>query len=430
MNTRATAAHLINEVLSKQRSLRDVMSSFHSNSSQDRAFVQAVVFGVLRLASRLAFITEQLVPKPVKDPIVKHLLYVGIYQLQYMEIPDYAAVKETVDATHSLKKRWARSLINAVLRQAQRQQETLEEKVTNNESAWFAHPEWWIDHVKRCWPNEWKTILTNNNQPPPLALRINCQKTSREQYLNTLKTAKIAARALEPTKYGLIVETPQDPTTLPGFEQGCFSVQDGASQWVSHALDLHSSAHVLDACAAPGGKTTQLLEAVPNLNVLALDISKSRLTRLEENLSRLQLQASIQVGNATQPDTWWDKRLFDRILVDAPCSGSGVIRRHPDIKHLRHPSDLPTLCARQAKLLQTLWPLLQPGGRLLYTTCSIFPEENVQILTQFVNQTADAKPLPLNLPVGHAQAIGVQIFPGDNDMDGFYYACLEKHPTL
>lgn len=447
MNTRALASQLVYEVLQNGRSLSQVLPIFKSKckNAQDGALVQAMAFGVIRWFPRLHFMINQLLQKPLKskDSEILYLIAVGIYQLMDMQIAEHAAVSETVAATKEINKIWAKGLVNAVLRSYQRQAQSLQQSIQHNIEAYYAHPQWLIDEIKTSWPNEWKSILEANNQLPPLYLRINLQKTTREAYLNELLAINIEAEIIPYTEVGLLLKSPLDITTLPGFKEGLFSVQDIAAQFAAGLLDLSSSLstsstlsslssssltplRILDACAAPGGKTAHILETKPNSELLALDISPTRTKLISENLQRLQLKAQVITNDANNPKAWWDQQLFDRILLDAPCSATGVIRRHPDIKYLRKPIDIQQMAEQQDHLLNALWPLLRPGGILVYATCSILAEENSKRIEKFLSCQTDAQILPFDLPIGIEQTIGYQLLPGQNNTDGFYYARIKK----
>jgi len=431
MNTRAQAVQVLYSVLHEGRSLSDELpiAKKQCKNAQDGAFLQALCFGVLRIYPRLSLIANQFLQNPIKekDIDVLYLICVGLYQLMEMRVLPHAALSETVEAARQLQKPWATGLINGVLRNFQRKTEGFSEIIENNLEAKYAHPHWLIDAIKKAWPEDFEEILIENNTPPPLILRVNLQKIKREEYLNELANQNINAEVLPFTKGGIVLQTPEDITGLPGFKEGLFSVQDGAAQFAADCLNLAPGLHVLDACAAPGGKTTHILEMEPKLSeLIAIDISPLRIKSIEENLARLNLQAFVLAADATHPKTWWKGKLFDRILLDAPCSGTGVIRRHPDIKYLRHPQDINQLAEQQQKLLQSLWPLLTSGGILLYVTCSILPQENRDVVKCFLDQQPDALLLTTALPYGYPQSIGHQLLPGQNKSDGFYYAAIAK----
>ncbi len=430
MNTRALATSVLQKVLSQGKSLAQVLPPVKEkcSSSQDAAFLQMLSYGVIRFYPRLCFLADQLIRKPLKskDQDLYFLILIGIYQLSNLDVPAYAALQETVEATKVLKKNWATGFVNATLRTYQRQGSDLEKQLPTKPEALYSHPTWFIQAIQKAWPEQWQSILLNNNQQPPLTLRVNRLKKTREQYLSLLNESAITGVSLAQTSSGIILDPPLPITELPGFSEGFFSVQDGASQLVADQLKLSPGLRVLDACAAPGGKTSHLLETEPNISELvAIELSESRTKTIFENLKRLQLQATVITADAQNPSTWWDNKPFDRILLDAPCSSSGVIRRHPDIKFLRKFTDIAALQAQQLDLLRALWPLLEPNGILLYTTCSIFPKENVEVIQQFLSEVT-ATPLPLSLPTGIPQTLGHQILPGQDNLDGFYYACLQK----
>ena len=434
MNTRALATQAIYAVLTDGHSLSHCLPLFKKKcrTAEDAAFLQALVFGVIRWYPRLEFIANQLLEKGIKqkDSDLLYLIAAGLYQLTDMHVPEHAALAETVEAASVLNKPWAKGLVNAILRSYQRKAADLKQILQSNEVAYYAHPQWLIDTLKIDWPDQWKNILTANNTLPPLSLRVNLQKKSRESYLSELEKAGFLATAIPYTPSGIVLKTPTDITTLPGFDAGEFSVQDGAAQLSAALLELAPNFRVLDACAAPGGKTTHMLEMEPNLSeLIAIDISPERTALISENLTRLQLHATVITANASHPTTWWNGKLFDRILCDAPCSATGVIRRHPDIKYLKTSEDLIKLSQQQTQLLSALWPLLKPGGILVYATCSIFSKENDACVQTFLHATQNAYLLPISVACGLAKTIGQQILPGQNNMDGFYYARIGKRIT-
>ena len=439
INTRARATQLIDAVFTQHKHLNtidlfaDVSNVSNTNSQDyapsDKAFIQALIFGTIRWFPRLKFILDQLLEKPLKkqDQDLVCLMACGLFQLIFLNTPAYACVTESVEATRQLNKPWAAKLVNAVLRNYQRRAKHLEALVEHDEIAYFAHPQWLIDRLKKHWPLHWHAILCDNNQEAPLCLRINLRQTTRENYIMLLSKAGIIATPLAHTQAGVLLNNSHPIPTLPGFEAGLFSVQDGASQMIATLLNLKPGLRVLDACAAPGGKSGLILETEPGLSELvALDRSKMRLKTLLDNLQRLQLKATIIQTDTCDTATWWDGRLFDRILLDAPCSATGIIRRHPDIKYHLKPDHLIDLNHRQLTLLESLWPLLKPEGLLLYTTCSILPEENVELTQKFISQHSDAIAMPIALPIGIPQTIGHQLLPGQDQTDGFYYACIRK----
>jgi 16S rRNA (cytosine967-C5)-methyltransferase len=364
-------------------------------------------------------------PLKPKDKDVYCLLLVGLYQLLDLAIPPHAAVAETVEAARCLGKPWASGLVNAVLRGFERAGADLLAQIDQQEEAATAHPSWLLRRIQRDWPDDAPSILQANNQHPPMTLRVNARRMDRERYLRLVSESGIVARAAEHTSPGVTLNTPLDVSEVLGFDAGWVSVQDAAAQLTAPLLAVRSGERILDACAAPGGKACHILESAP-CNLWAVDISSERLRQVEENLSRLGLQARLVAGDATEPTKWWDGVPFDRILVDAPCSSTGVIRRHPDIKMLRRPQDIPALTRLQGRLLEALWPLLRPGGCLVYCTCSILPEENEQVVQGFLAAHADASEQAIDAGWGHTRVVGRQVLPGEHQMDGFYYARVEK----
>jgi len=394
-------------------------------SGKDRAFIQALCFGVCRQYHRLDFILSQLLDKPLKDADVKSLALVGLYQLNFMRVKPHAAVSETVLAAR--KKPWAKSLLNAVLRTYLREQEGLEHKADKSPVAALSHPDWLLRQIEQDWPEQAPAILQQNNQQPPMALRVNLAKISRESYLQLLAEQEITAETVSFCPSSIKLEKPVPVDLLPGFADGFVSVQDTAAQLAAGLLDLQPGQRVLDVCAAPGGKAAHILESQTQLEELvAVDIDESRMQRVSENLQRLTLQAKLVVGDAANPQSWWDGKPFDRILLDAPCSALGVIRRHPDIKLLRRAEDIGQLQALQKAILQAVWPLLAPGGIMVYATCSILKQENEDQVRAFLVEYPDAVELPIDADWGTAGTCGRQILTGESAMDGFYYACLIK----
>ncbi len=428
MNTRLIAARVLTRVIQDGQSLTAALDANLPalELSKDKAFVQALCYGVCRHYYRLDFILTELITKPIKDLEIKALALVGIYQLCYMRVKPYAAVSETVLATR--KKPWAKGLINALLRNFQREQEHLEQKA--NAANWVAtsHPHWLVQKIEQDWPEHAQNILFENNQQPPMSLRVNLSRLSTEQYLQQLSTQAIKAVAVDGCPSAIILEKPVAVELLPGFMDGLVSVQDVAAQLAANLLDVQPGQRVLDVCAAPGGKAAHILEHQPQLKELvAVDIDSTRLLRVNDTLQRLKLTATLIAGDAQAPQDWWDGQLFERILLDAPCSALGVIRRHPDIKLLRRADDIEVLQALQQNILHAIWPLLGPGGLLVYATCSILKQENEQQIAAFLATHADAKEVIIeDADWGIATIHGRQIITGTSAMDGFYYARLVK----
>ena len=431
LSARLAANHAVTQVLLDGRNLPDALDNVLKRvaTERDRALSQAMAYGVLRWYWRMDWLLSQLLQTPLKkrDTDIQTALMLGLYQLLEMRIPDHAAVAESVKLAGQLKKTWAKKLINGVLRTFLRQRETLLHRLQQNDVARTAHPAWLLKRLQQDWPQQWEAITTANNANPPMTLRVNATHTDRATYQDQLSENGMVAMAAPYTEFGLTLAEPVPVHRLPGFAQGAVSVQDAAAQLAAQLLDAQRDERVLDACAAPGGKTAHILERQPRLaNLVALDVSPERLQRVDETLQRLGSQATCVVGDASQPTVWWDKQAFDRILLDAPCSASGVIRRHPDIKLLRRADDLPPLVKVQNQILNALWPLLKPGGKLLYVTCSVLKQENSQQIQRFLATHTDACLVPITTSWGLDQEGGRQIFPGEEGMDGFFYACIYK----
>ncbi len=428
-SARAVALAVLGEVLDKGRSLATALPEHLATlEPRERALAQELAYGTLRRLPRLEALSRLLLEKPLKpkDRDVLRLIYLGLYQLGHMNIAAHAAVSETVNLSKRLKKPWARGLINALLRRYQREAEALEAELDNEPVARYAHPHWLIEALRRAWPEQWCEVLEANNERPPMVLRANRLQGSRDEALEALAAAEIGATPHPHAEDGIVLDKPQPVDRLPGFDAGALSVQDGAAQLAASLLSPEAGERILDACAAPGGKTGHLLEHCPECEVTALELEPARLERVRENLDRIGLSARLVSGDAGKPDEWWDGQPFDRILLDAPCSATGVIRRNPDIKSLRRAEDIEALAATQARLLDALWPLLKPRGMLVYATCSVLPTENSEQVVAFLTRHPDAQELPIEGQWGRAAAAGRQILPGQDGMDGFYYACLVK----
>lgn len=426
MNIRAIAAGILVKVIREGRFLTLALDSSLAKlpKENDRALVQALCYGVLRWYWRLDRILAALTRKPIKDEEIRVLALLGLFQLRYTRVKPHAAVAETVAAAGS--KTWAKPLLNGILRTYQRQQARLEAEMDASGDA-TAHPRWLADCLGKDWPEHYLELLNLNNQAPPLSLRVNCRLASREDYLARLREAGIAAHPSPVVPSALIVDAPIPVEKLPGFSEGVVSVQDTAAQLAAPLLAPRPGHRVLDLCAAPGGKTAHLLEHCPELlELVAVDIAPERTARIRENLARENLTATVVTGDATQPGTWWDGRPYDRILVDAPCSATGVIRRHPDIKVLRRSTDIHDLTELQRCILNAAWPLLAKGGQLLYATCSLLRRENEEQIGEFLRSHPDAHELPIDAAWGVTVGHGRQILTGDREMDGFFYARLEK----
>jgi len=378
-------------------------------------------------------IAAQLLTSPIrkKDRVVHFIILVGLYQLRHINTAQHAAVAETVSACKQLNKVWAKNLVNGCLRTYLRKVESNEIHIfseTDSDTNQLAHPDWIKSTIQEAWPQQAVAIFAANNQRPPMCLRVNSMQNSRSDYLTQLESSHIQATEDSQSSNGIILETAVSVLELPGFFDGTVSVQDTAAQIACDILDAQPEHEVLDACAAPGGKTAHILErASNNLNMTALDISEKRCEQLNDTLKRLKLNAAVAAADATITPTWQTpKHGYDRILIDAPCSGFGVIRRHPDIKHHRRTDDINALNEIQLRLLLNLWPLLKPGGQLLYMTCSILPSENDKLVSKFVASQNDVMLKAINHPNALTLNFGVQTLPGIHGMDGFYYSLLSK----
>lgn len=390
--------------------------------------MRELCYGTLRVYPRLNAQLEKLLSTGLKprDADVRALLLIGLYQLQYMRIPDHAVLDQTVAATTALKKKWARGLTNAVLRNAQRQAESLPALLAGKPEFDLAHPQWLCESFKAAWPAQFDSLIEAGNQHPPMCLRVNQLKTPVAEYSQALDELEFAHQICQHSHSGIRLDNPVGVDKLPGFADGLCSVQDEAAQLCAPLLDLQPNQRVLDACSAPGGKTGHLLESEPSIQLTALDISERRLTDVSANLQRLGLSAEIRAADAVETNSWWDGNRFDRILLDAPCSGTGVIRRHPDIKILRRRKDIDSFKQQQVALLENLWPLLAEDGLLLYVTCSIMPEENETQIASFVLKHKNVETIPIESSWGIALAQGRQLLPSPDGPDGFYFALLKK----
>lgn len=394
--------------------------------ARERAFAQELVLGTLRYLPRLDAWLAHLARRPPGDEAVRALALLGLYQLGFTRVPSHAAVSTSVELARTVGKSWAAGFVNAVLRRFAAQRDALE-RIELAASARLAHPAWLLAELERAWPDAWESVALANLERPPMTLRVNTRRMSRRCYLDLLSGKGIQARATRHSDQGVTLEVPRGVDSLPGFGDGLVSVQDEAAQLAASLLDAPGGTRVLDACAAPGGKTGHLLElGAGAVEVVALDHDPRRIRDLRDTLTRLDLAAHVQLGDAANPHRWWDGRPFDRILLDAPCSGTGVIRRHPDIKVLRRPKDIDAMAHRQSVMLHALWSLLARGGHLLYATCSVLPRENESIVANFLTDHADAAAVRIDAAWGRPVGHGRQVLPGDDAMDGFFYAVLAK----
>jgi 16S rRNA (cytosine967-C5)-methyltransferase len=426
-NLRADAALVLYQILEQGKSAREVLPLAQlSHKEQDKAWLQEMVYGVLRHLPILQFWLRQLLDNPLKNrfKIVEHLIILGFYQLAFSRVSQHAAVAETVSACQPLNTIAMKGLVNAILRNFIREEMALSE--APNAQIASGLPKWLYKKLELAYPDNFPDLIGSMQIKAPIWLRTNIQKIAHNEFVEQLAQSQIEHSLSKEHPQAAILSKGQDVTALPGFKQGWFAVQDGAAQLAAQYLAPEVGDNILDCCAAPGGKTCHVIELQPKLkSVVALDVDHKRLVRVEENLTRLGHDASLVVGDACLPDTWWDGQMFDRILLDAPCSATGIIRRHPDIKWLRKANDIEVLVALQNQILQAIWLLLKPGGTLLYATCSILPEENHQQITAFLAATADAVLDPTFCNDSQAKP-GRQIMPGDQQMDGFYYARLLK----
>ncbi len=432
VNIRALAAQCTFAVVEQGKSLTEELPKQQLKAdAKDKGLLQELCYGVLRYLPELEHDVRQLMDKPLtgKQRLFHFLILVGIYQFKYTRIPDHAAVGETVAAAPILKNKRLKGLINGVLRNFQRQQQEQPTNTANKplpDAIKYNHPSWFIKKVQHAYPQDWQDILSANQQKPPMWLRVNQQHHSIAEYLELLLQADIKVTLVDEFSGAIQLSSAQDVNNLPGFEQGWVSIQDGAAQQAAILLNAQSGENILDCCAAPGGKTCHILEQTNNITMTAIDLAPQRLTRVTENLTRLHLNANVIAGDAANPQDWWDGKPFDRILLDAPCSGTGVIRRHPDIKWLRKASDIKVLTQLQQQILTSIWPLLKVGGTLIYATCSILPEENSEQIAAFLANHNDAELLPMKQENKNISKLGWQILPDQQGMDGFYYASIRK----
>lgn len=428
-NPRALAAQALVGV-ARGESLRTVFAQVSAalSDARDRALLSSLLHEGARWWLRYDGALDRLLERPLRErePLVHALLVLGLVQLEVQRLPAYAAVAATVEATRTLRKPAFAALVNAVLRRWLRERERLNAQLDADPVTRTAHPRWLLDALRADWPDAFEAIVAANNSEAPLWLRVNRRRARREDLLERFRLAGIDARADAAADAAIVLPRSIEVTRLPGYEEGAFSVQDGAAQFAACLLCLADGQRVLDACAAPGGKAAQILEC-SDVRLTALDRDARRLERVEENLARLGLGAQVRAGDAGDPGPWWDGRPFDRILLDAPCSATGIVRRQPDIKLHRRAADIPRLVAEQARLLDALWPLLGGGGRLVYATCSLLADENARQIAAFLARRGDAR-LAADVPAGwrRPHAGGAQNLPGEHGMDGFFYAVLEK----
>ena len=405
-----------------------------AEGTRERAAIRAIALGTLRWYLRLAPAVATLIARPRGiEPPVHALLMCAAHQIEYSRNAPEASVHAAVDAVRLLGKPQAAGLVNAVLRRFAAERRALFERLETDAAVRTAHPSWLIARLRAAWPHEAEAMLAADNQHPPMTLRVDLSRTSVSAYRTRLADASIESSELQWLPSAVVLDHPRAVTELPGFSEGLVSVQDAGAQLAAALLQLRPGQRVLDACAAPGGKTGEILESLNGeVQLTALDVSAARVALIEDNLRRLGREATLRVGDLTDPGSFWDGQPFERILVDAPCSSTGVIRRHPDIKLLRRSSDIAPFARTQLQILRAAVGLLSPKGRLVYSTCSLLPEENEQVVAQLLAEEPGVA--VAGMPRGAALApgalecrIGTQLWPGaEAGTDGFYYACLEK----
>jgi len=429
VQARLAAVRSLKAVIVNDKPLSEAFDTSGLVDPRERALARELCYGTLRWYPRLEAILGMLLHKPLKakDRDIGVLLLSGLYQLDETRIAVHAAINETVRLCAAIGKPWARGLVNGVLRAYQRRRDEIDTALALDLQARYAHPRWLVDRLELAYPDAWERICEAGNQRPPMTLRVNRLLCTASDYLGILRSVGIEADARRDVDSAVTLRQPVDVGDLPGFADGMVSVQDASAQLAAGYLGCRSGMRVLDACAAPGGKTAHLLETTAgSLEMTALEKHPQRLRRLEETLQRLALSARTILADAAETNDWWDGEPFDRILLDAPCSATGIIRRQPDVKVRRRPSQLPVLVHTQRRLLRSLWPLLKRGGMLLYATCSVLPEENRERMRQFIDRHPDAGQVALQAPGRPIRVRELQILPGDRDMDGFFYSLLQK----
>lgn len=430
-NSRQKALKWLTQVVEKGRSTNELLTEDLAElNSQQKALAKQLLFGCLRNYHHLKTIADNLLDKPLKnkDSDLLTIIILGLYQVKYLSTPDHAAISESVELARYLKKPWASGLINGVLRRYQRESNKLEAKLAKSVQFLYSHPGWIVKKIKQDWPAEFENILKNANQHAPMTIRVNTQQISRDEYLKILISSDIPGKLHTIAPDAIVLTKAVDVSNLPGFFEGKVTVQDAAAQLAVELLGLKPSQNVLDACAAPGGKTTHILQR-ENVNLTAIEIVAKRADRITRTLQRLKLDCNVICSDITQIADWWNGQLFDRILLDVPCSASGVIRRNPDIKIHRKVTDLKPLVALQKEILSQIWALLKPGGILVYATCSIFKEENENQIRDFLKSNEASiqfMPKKIESLLNTRATIGYQILPGEEQMDGFFLCALKK----
>ncbi|RTE86670.1 MULTISPECIES: 16S rRNA (cytosine(967)-C(5))-methyltransferase RsmB [Gammaproteobacteria] len=425
---RAAAAKALFAVLEQKRSLTAVLPEVQASlEGADKGWVQTVCFQVLRELPRYEWLIQQLVDKPLKKKvrIIHSLLLVGLCQFRSLQTPPHAILAETVEAARILKQKPLTGLVNGVLRSYQRQQEALETQVLQRYSLAQCFPRWLRERVTEAWPEHAEQVFAASQEKPPLWLRVNVKHIEPSAYLELLQKEGIGAIQHPTLSSAIRLEKPIDVKQLPHFDEGFLSVQDISAQWAARLLEPKPGQRVLDACAAPGGKTAHIAELAETIELDAVELEASRIERMEQNFERLNVNANVLCQDASAPETWWNGKPYDRILLDAPCSATGVIRRHPDIKWLRQNADIAALVQLQSDILEACWSMLAPGGRLVYATCSLLPEENDKQIQNFIAKHDNANYV-IDTTFSSVHVRGGQILPGEDAGDGFFYAILEK----
>ncbi len=431
MNARILAVLTLAPLLGNSSSLKYSLNNNISDCPDtQRALMQELCYGTMRYYPKLLSILSLIVKKPLKnkDNDITAVLLIGLHQLCNMNIADHAAISQTVDVCKLLKKPWATSLVNATLRTYQRDQQKIAQQLQCDNSFVFNHPEWFVEKLRHNWPDDWQSILSANDEHPPLTVRVNTNKVSRETFKKLLKNQGISCFETRHSPCGLTLEKPVDVKLIDGFVEGLFSVQDEAAQLAALLTNPQDKDNILDACSAPGGKLVHLLELsnTKTVRVQGLELEAHRAEKIEENFSRLGLKCELHVADASGRD-WWDGQLFNKILLDAPCSATGVLRRNPDIKLLRTAEDIHNIVKLQKAILNNLWGMLETNGNIIYATCSIFPQENEKIIAAFLREHPDAEHREIDADWGQKRPCGRQLFPTAGANDGFYYAVLRKN---
>jgi len=429
----AGAARTIAAVAFEGRSFEDAFARAEGDAARrgaPRAARRAVALGALRWYLQLEPLVEGLAPGKVRSRWLRALLIAALHQLEYSRNPIETSVSSAVDAARLLGQARAAGMVNALLRRYLRERDAIRAPVLAQRQAASAHPLWLLDRLQQCFPLHWQQIVEANNTHPPMTLRVDLTRTTREAYRKRLQQRDLSAQAVAWSPTALVLDTPLPVAQLPGFEDGLVSVQDAGAQLAASLLGPRAGERVLDACAAPGGKSGALLEAAAGaIELTAVDIDAARVELIAQNMRRLRRHARLVGADLRTDLSWWDGVAFDRILLDAPCSSTGVIRRHPDIRLLRRPEDVPVFAATQRRLLDRCLGLLRSGGRLLYSTCSLLSDENERVIEALLSSNPRVRMVPIG-DLGAAapwlaRPLGVQLLPSTAaQSDGFYYACL------